>query len=210
MFAAHSPLAPPEDYSPDPTLTPQQHRIVTRLASGLSISQAAGAEKIHRNTIGNWRRTIPAFARELEYANRERCLYWHEQAIALVPLALATISETLSDTEASPALKFRAALAILKMSTAYEPKQLLYHEAVESQLEAAAGQVLSWRKADLENTHNSAQSCTTPTAPARPQPIRVAPQPGRNAPCPCGSGLKYKRCCANKPPLRLPCNGIVS
>ena len=22
---------------------------------------------------------------------------------------------------------------------------------------------------------------------------------GRNAPCPCGSGLKYKRCCALKP-----------
>lgn len=22
---------------------------------------------------------------------------------------------------------------------------------------------------------------------------------GRNAPCPCGSGLKYKRCCAQKP-----------
>lgn len=29
---------------------------------------------------------------------------------------------------------------------------------------------------------------------------------GRNAPCPCGSGKKYKRCCAlkaNKTPLRL-------
>ena len=27
--------------------------------------------------------------------------------------------------------------------------------------------------------------------------VRVAP-PGRNAQCPCGSGLKYKRCCANR------------
>lgn len=24
------------------------------------------------------------------------------------------------------------------------------------------------------------------------------PEVGRNAPCPCGSGLKYKRCCATK------------
>jgi SEC-C motif-containing protein len=24
---------------------------------------------------------------------------------------------------------------------------------------------------------------------------RTAEQPGRNAPCPCGSGKKYKRCC---------------
>jgi hypothetical protein len=26
-------------------------------------------------------------------------------------------------------------------------------------------------------------------------PVRVAPPPGRNAPCPCGSGRKYKHCC---------------
>ncbi len=28
-----------------------------------------------------------------------------------------------------------------------------------------------------------------------PQPVHVAPQAGRNDPCPCGSGKKYKRCC---------------
>jgi uncharacterized protein len=26
-------------------------------------------------------------------------------------------------------------------------------------------------------------------------PVRASPKPGRNAPCPCGSGRKYKRCC---------------
>ncbi|GHV69947.1 hypothetical protein FACS1894199_19260 [Bacteroidia bacterium] len=26
------------------------------------------------------------------------------------------------------------------------------------------------------------------------EPIRVAPKTGRNEPCPCGSGLKYKNC----------------
>jgi hypothetical protein len=31
------------------------------------------------------------------------------------------------------------------------------------------------------------------------QPIRVTPQPGRNASCPCGSGQKFKRCCLNRP-----------
>lgn len=25
-------------------------------------------------------------------------------------------------------------------------------------------------------------------------PVRRSPEPGRNDPCPCGSGLKYKRC----------------
>ena len=29
-------------------------------------------------------------------------------------------------------------------------------------------------------------------------PVRVVPQPGRNAPCPCGSGRKFKKCCLGK------------
>jgi preprotein translocase subunit SecA len=30
------------------------------------------------------------------------------------------------------------------------------------------------------------------------QPARVPPKVGRNAPCPCGSGKKYKNCCLKK------------
>lgn len=30
------------------------------------------------------------------------------------------------------------------------------------------------------------------------QPVRVEKEPGRNEPCPCGSGKKYKKCCLNK------------
>lgn len=33
------------------------------------------------------------------------------------------------------------------------------------------------------------------TAKADPQPAQTPPAPGRNEPCPCGSGKKYKRCC---------------
>ncbi|MDR3012738.1 MAG: preprotein translocase subunit SecA [Chitinispirillales bacterium] len=31
--------------------------------------------------------------------------------------------------------------------------------------------------------------------PMPPQPVRVGPQAGRNDPCPCGSGKKFKKCC---------------
>jgi uncharacterized protein YecA (UPF0149 family) len=34
------------------------------------------------------------------------------------------------------------------------------------------------------------------TAPV--EPIQAAAEPGRNDPCPCGSGKKFKKCCANK------------
>jgi preprotein translocase subunit SecA len=32
-------------------------------------------------------------------------------------------------------------------------------------------------------------------APGKPQPVRVGKKIGRNDPCPCGSGKKYKKCC---------------
>jgi preprotein translocase subunit SecA len=34
-----------------------------------------------------------------------------------------------------------------------------------------------------------------PPRAGKPQPVRVGPQVGRNDPCPCGSGKKYKKCC---------------
>jgi SWIM/SEC-C metal-binding protein len=35
------------------------------------------------------------------------------------------------------------------------------------------------------------------------EPARAAPKIGRNDPCPCGSGKKFKRCCVDQP-LSLP------
>ena len=31
--------------------------------------------------------------------------------------------------------------------------------------------------------------------PAKPRKVKAAEKVGRNSPCPCGSGLKYKNCC---------------
>jgi preprotein translocase subunit SecA len=30
---------------------------------------------------------------------------------------------------------------------------------------------------------------------SKKQPVKKEPKIGRNAPCPCGSGKKYKKCC---------------
>jgi preprotein translocase subunit SecA len=30
---------------------------------------------------------------------------------------------------------------------------------------------------------------------SKPKPKRIGPKVGRNDPCPCGSGKKYKQCC---------------
>jgi len=33
-----------------------------------------------------------------------------------------------------------------------------------------------------------------------PEPVVADPKVGRNDPCPCGSGKKYKKCCEDLPP----------
>ncbi|MGD0919817.1 MAG: SEC-C metal-binding domain-containing protein [Thermodesulfobacteriota bacterium] len=45
-----------------------------------------------------------------------------------------------------------------------------------------------WRQQSLERQIPLAQA----------KGARVSPKTGRNDPCPCGSGLKYKRCCLGK------------
>lgn len=45
----------------------------------------------------------------------------------------------------------------------------------------------------------SKDSAAPPPPQAAPAPPSPEPKIGRNDPCPCGSGLKYKKCCLSKP-----------
>jgi len=111
-----------ENYSPDSTLTEQQHRIIAHLASGWSINLAAKSEGIHRNTIGNWRRTNPVFARELEFAASEQRRCWQDEAVQRAPLAMQTIGDYITDPKTSPSVRLRAATFIINMAADPEPK----------------------------------------------------------------------------------------
>ena len=46
-----------------------------------------------------------------------------------------------------------------------------------------------------ENAQREAARNANRPAPAKPQPVKAQPKVGRNDPCPCGSGKKYKNCC---------------
>ena len=52
---------------------------------------------------------------------------------------------------------------------------------------------------DLDEANRAVQSVRTQSnileTPSKAMPLRRAPQPGRNEPCPCGSAKKYKKCC---------------
>jgi hypothetical protein len=188
-------------YSPDPDLSPAQHHVLSLLAQGVSTTEAAAAAGVHRNTVGTWRRTNPAFARELEFAARERSMFWHDQAAALAEKAVTVLSEILDDTTASPALRLRAALKVIDLASDPQPGPMKAFPTSAAEAEAVHGRTLLLHSLmneseNTENVQHSAQSCT---APSRAQPIRRDPEPGRNRPCPCRSGLKYKRCCLNRP-----------
>jgi len=62
-----------------------------------------------------------------------------------------------------------------------EPAQLSYRERLEIVMD------LPGMLADLNHQHIAAQTPRTP--------IRREEGPGRNDPCPCGSGKKHKKCC---------------
>ncbi|HRZ30435.1 MAG TPA: SEC-C metal-binding domain-containing protein, partial [Candidatus Paceibacterota bacterium] len=57
------------------------------------------------------------------------------------------------------------------------------------------GQEVKEEKVQLEAVHGSVETITKPTTEASRQVS--GPKVGRNDPCPCGSGKKYKKCCGS-------------
>jgi preprotein translocase subunit SecA len=69
------------------------------------------------------------------------------------------------------------------MADTWEPTNFKHEEAQ------------SWQ--DLANQKEQAIEASKKTE-EKPEPIYAGPKVGRNDPCPCGSGLKYKKCCGLK------------
>jgi hypothetical protein len=176
--------------------------VLSLLAAGSTVLAAAGASCVHRNTIHNWRRTSPPFRNACETLAHERSLEWRDEMHSLAPLAIATLRNTLTSAESSPGLRLRAALAVLKHVTTAPPAPAPSAIEVPAPIEApapiespAATETAPPSGPVQENfVHNSAQP--GPPAPYR----RTVPKTGRNEPCPCGSRLKFKRCCLDQRP----------
>jgi hypothetical protein len=183
----------------DSILTAEQLIVISAMSTGASAIEAAAEAGLHRNTISNWRRNSLPFQHALAEAQYDRALYYREQAEALIPQAFDAINQILADPKTPASVRLKAALALIQLATTPPPpkKQI---ELVLSTPEpcipipspkpAPAPQpVAQSSKETAPIVHNSAQ-----------QPIRrESPKVGRNEPCPCGSGLKFKRCCVDKP-----------
>ncbi len=86
-------------------------------------------------------------------------------------------------------------------------KSLAVSPSLEDEVAAAAQAMLETLRRDPQFASPSYEPADWATnddraTPERPEPIvNHAPQAGRNDPCPCGSGKKYKKCCWRKTPV---------
>jgi preprotein translocase subunit SecA len=169
---------------------------------------AAAAAGIHRNTITYWRRTSALFRNALDHAHYDKALFIREEAENHVAEAYAAIRAILNNPSTSDSVRLNAARYIIdKASTPPLPKQEVAYR-IESfsadNLGRPAQSPASYPAPD-RNPAIGFES-QNPPKPQKPEIVhtpaqtvrRETPKVGRNEPCPCGSGQKFKRCCLGK------------
>ncbi len=173
------------------SLTPQQLDVIQALSTGLSVTAAADAIGVHRTTVHHWCRTIPDFRYTLEASKQAYIDRVRDEMNTLVDPSLAILKSVLNDESTPMSLRIRTAMAILKFAST--PQKSAQAKGVDTEMEMldaayTAGYNTARREPEPEPEdeihHNSSLSTQTP----------------RNALCPCGSKLKYKRCCGKDAP----------
>jgi preprotein translocase subunit SecA len=187
-------------------LTQQQFEVIDALSHGATLTDAAAQAGIHRNTIANWRASDD-FREALASAHHDRAALYHDRAVELADLAFEALRKVLTDPKSSPSVLLRAATLIIQKITT-PPK--LEKEKPANLSGMFAAMEPPDRAYFSQDQPADAQECTTAPNPetcynmhndAQPQQPYRRPEPkiGRNEPCPCGSGKKYKQCCLGKP-----------
>ena len=131
-------------------LTPSQEHVLALISAGSSITAAAQAADIHRNTVHHWITTSSEFRIALLQAREAKAAYWREQAEDLASTAIDTIRAILSDPSHPASVRLKAAQSILTLAT--------------TPVLSSATSVNPWIAA--ASVHNSAQ----PIEPSQPSP----------------------------------------
>jgi|HubBroStandDraft_6_1064221.scaffolds.fasta_scaffold1532981_1 Homeodomain-like domain len=105
--------SPAQQDSPPPTLTPVQAQVVHALSQGVTITAAAQAAGLHRATIHNWLKTLPAFETAVNEARADYVLTLRDDLKSMSCLALSTLRGLLETNDTPAAVRLRAALAVL-------------------------------------------------------------------------------------------------
>ena len=169
-----------------PQFTPIQSQVMAGLLAGKSVSAVARENGIHRSTIYHWRNEHPYFNIVLDQARSRHQVNMYDLVQDLTEQALETVATMLEADDAT--LRLRAAQTILRVA---DPARLPKGLRSSMEIETMADQTLAQRaELDLAPMREAIESDTIR------QNSTVKSEPSRNSRCACGSGLKYKRCCA--------------
>jgi hypothetical protein len=163
-------------------LTPDQEKVIAAIVRGATLQAAAEAAGVHRNTIAYWRRISIGFRESLIHAQYDKAIAIREEAEKYAAEAWAAIAAILNDPKTSASVRLNAAKYVIEKASTPPPPE---PEAVYRLESAAMPGMHKDAQSDAQTAHSNAQSFTSNV--------------GRNTHCPCGSGLKFKRCCLGKP-----------
>jgi transposase-like protein len=163
-------------------LSPAQAQVVQALAQGGTVTAAAAAAGVHRATIYHWFNTLPEFQNAAQESRQEYVATLSDQLRELSSVALTTLRTILDDPTTPAAVRLRAAMAVLQRPRFPDPDWNL-----PERVESPAEQQFQDEMAILKIREQSRREAPAPRTP-------------RNAPCPCGSGVKFKRCCGGPAP----------
>lgn len=204
-------------------LTPAQQKVVALLSAGATIAAAARAAGVHRNTVTNWRRN-PAIQAALTQDSQAKANLWlgETDPVVLLKAALALLELQRQAPLAVPekAIRETSDSVDAPCRPAAKPGEIVQsaHNAAQPNPQATEirqSKPIAPIGAVVQPAHNAAHGLATSHAAHETNPIRgpATPQPsgtprpsaiaalphgpkiGRNHPCPCGSGKKFKRCC---------------
>ncbi|HUB31368.1 MAG TPA: SEC-C metal-binding domain-containing protein [Bryobacteraceae bacterium] len=194
-------------------LSPIQEQVLDLIAAGATAMDAARQSGVHRNTVQNWLRRED-FQAGLREARARKELFFRDQAETLAAKAIAGLMKLSDDPLASPSVRLKACIILLEKAILFMPESsaVVLPESPEAtsaapaeEPEPPADPPAPAASSDPEIVH-SVHNCAQPAQPVTPRPPASADASsrkiGRNKLCPCGSGLKYKRCCIGKTPLQ--------
>ncbi len=115
------------------------------------------------------------------YAQVDPKIEYKREALVMFETMMSSIREEVTDL----IFKLRVRSETIDSKDVWNPDNFVYQDSFNTIPEYPAPK----RERIEAATTNSGQS------EQRPGPIRVAVKIGRNQPCPCGSGKKYKQCC---------------
>ena len=185
---------------PAPDLPAIQANVLAGLLSGQGVAAVARENNIHRSTIYNWQRQNTRFAYTINQARSRHNEVIFDGLQDIAEQAVETLRHLVTSDTVAPSVRLRAVQTVLKGVNAAQPQPRLKEDlAIEALCDALEPRSAVRQPTQIDTSRQISTVSTNRPAPAPRLPITpiTSTKVGRNEPCPCGSGLKYKRCCGN-------------